>query len=184
LIYSLFTTEVGLADSCFGSPSAKNCIYAMFHHSTPEKNKKITIENFSKSDSKLQVVIDTTAFGMGVNVPDIHRVFHWGASKTFQGFMQESRRAGRDNHQSESIIYYHPIDISTTATDNNMREFCKLKICRRNYLLQHISPENLVVANKQVAHRCCDNCVKLCKCKQCPSDFNHLFLKDNDDDNF
>lgn len=36
-IYSLFRRKIGAQNSYIGQPSAQNCLYAMFHHSTPEK---------------------------------------------------------------------------------------------------------------------------------------------------
>lgn len=80
--------------------------------------KNIVSENLRKNDSKLRVVIATNAFGMGVNVPDIQKVLHWGASRSVQGFMQESGRAGRDNKFAVSVVYYHPVDISATIYSN------------------------------------------------------------------
>lgn len=44
-IYALFRRKIGAKNSCIGHPSAQNCLYAMFHHSTPEKNKNIVAEN-------------------------------------------------------------------------------------------------------------------------------------------
>lgn len=181
-IYSLFRRKIGAQNSYIGQPSAQNCLYAMFHHSTPEKNKNIVAENFRKNDSKLRVVIATNAFGMGVNVPDIQKVLHWGASRSVQGFMQESGRAGRDNKFAVSVVYYHPVDISATATDDHMRHYCKLTSCRRQYLLNHFSPENMSTGNsdKIIEHFCCDNCAKLCKCGNCSTDFQ-IFISDEDD---
>lgn len=69
----------------------------------------------------MRVEIATNAFGMEVNVPDIQKVFHSGASKSVQGFMQESGRAGRNNKFAVSVVYYHPVVISATATDDHMR---------------------------------------------------------------
>lgn len=59
----------------------------------------------------LRVVIETNAFGMGVYVPDIQKVFYWGASRSVQGFMQESGRAGtcRDTKFAVSVVFYHPV---------------------------------------------------------------------------
>ncbi|XP_014674871.1 PREDICTED: ATP-dependent DNA helicase Q-like 3 [Priapulus caudatus] len=42
------------------------------------------------------VVFATIAFGMGVNIPDVDIVVHWGAPRGIEQFTQESGRAGRD----------------------------------------------------------------------------------------
>lgn len=177
-IYSLFRKKLG-KDSYIGVPSARNCLYGMFHHSTPVKNKKLIIENFREPDCKLRVVIATNAFGMGVNVKDIHKIVHWGASRDFPSFMQESGRAGRDHKPSLSIMYFHGINISETATDKMMRNYCLLKTCRRDNLLQYFSPEN---TNKTqvLKHNCCDICSPLCDCGACPIELK-TFLPDEVD---
>lgn len=43
----------------------------MYHQSTSSKCKQIVMEEFPKLDSKLSVIFCTSAFGLGVNVPDI-----------------------------------------------------------------------------------------------------------------
>ena len=133
ILYGLFRNELGTDNSYVGPQSAKNCIYAMYHHSTPEKNKRLVSKNFRKPDSNLRVVIATAAFGMGVNVPDVRKIIHWGAPRNFTSFMQESGRAGRDGNNSDSIVYFHPMDISKTATDSLMHSFCTLTTCRRQF---------------------------------------------------
>ncbi|XP_061186069.1 ATP-dependent DNA helicase RecQ-like [Saccostrea echinata] len=180
IIYSLFRRKLGANDSYIGQSSARNCLYAMFHHSTPDKNKQIISENFRQPDGKLRVVIATNAFGMGINVKDIHKVIHWGAPKSVNGFMQESGRAGRDNSPSQSIVYYHPIDVSVTATDDQMRQYCKLKSCRRHYLILHFSPENMKAVQGTPKHFCCDNCAISCDCQHCPVDFYSFFPNEDD----
>ncbi|XP_061177774.1 putative ATP-dependent DNA helicase Q1 [Saccostrea echinata] len=128
------------------------------------------MDTFCNTDSKLRVVIATTAFGMGVNVPDVRVIVHWGAPHSIQGYMQQSGRAGRDGNRSVSVIYYHPADISTVATDSHTREFCLLKSCRRQFLLEHFTPEDTTITNVSSLCLCCDNCKHNCEFGNCPSD--------------
>ncbi|KAK3101805.1 hypothetical protein FSP39_006474 [Pinctada imbricata] len=125
------------------------------------------VDSFCKVDSTLRIVIATTAFGMGVNVPNINIIVHWGAPHNIQGYMQQSGHAGRDGTQSLSIIYYHPSDISTVATDTQTREFCLLQSCRRKFLIQQFTPEAQSTYSVLGSCLCCDNCKPTCRCGAC-----------------
>ncbi|CAG2188966.1 unnamed protein product [Mytilus edulis] len=164
-IYALFLDKLGTDHSYCGQPSSKNCLFAMFHHATMDKNKKNILDNFFKSDSKTRIVIATTAFGMGINVPDIRYVIHWGAPRSLNGFMQESGRAGRDGNAAFSIVYYHNMNISVSATNVPMHDYCKLKLCRRHFLIMYFTPEES--KTDKTIHQCCDICSKLCSCSDC-----------------
>lgn len=58
----------------------------------PVSAKKIVMEEFPKLDSKLRVIFCTSAFGLGVNVPDIDMIIIWGAPRSVEEFMQEFGR--------------------------------------------------------------------------------------------
>lgn len=51
-----------------------------------------------------QVVVATSALGMGVDIPDIRSIIHLGRPRTLLDYAQESGRAGRDGQRSEAII--------------------------------------------------------------------------------
>lgn len=99
------------------------------------------MEEFSKLDSKLRVIFCTSAFGLGVNVPDIDMIINWGAPRSVEEFMQEFGRGGRDGRSSMSVLYYHGIDIGKTATDNKMRAYATSDTCRRMILQEHFTPD-------------------------------------------
>lgn len=71
---------------------------------TAEKKEEVLC-TFSKSDTTLRLVIATSAFGMGVDCPDIRTVIHWGLPSTLEEYFQETGRSGRDGYPATAILY-------------------------------------------------------------------------------
>jgi ATP-dependent DNA helicase RecQ len=59
---------------------------------------------------ELDVVIATSAFGMGIDAPRVRLVIHWGAPPTPEAYYQEAGRAGRDGHPAQCVLFHHPSD--------------------------------------------------------------------------
>jgi ATP-dependent DNA helicase RecQ len=64
---------------------------------------------------EVSVLVATNAFGMGVDVPDIRAVVHVQAPGTFEGWVQEAGRAGRDGAPARCALLYSPQDAVTHA---------------------------------------------------------------------
>ena len=54
---------------------------------------------------KLRLVIATTAFGLGIDCPDIRRIIHWGLPTSMEEYVQEAGRAGRDGIEATALLY-------------------------------------------------------------------------------
>lgn len=67
------------------------------------------------TDGTVPVLVATNAFGMGVDVPDIRAVVHVDAPGTFEGWVQEAGRAGRDGEPADCVLLYSPKDALTHA---------------------------------------------------------------------
>ncbi|CAC5356293.1 recQ [Mytilus coruscus] len=129
-----------------------NRLVAMYHRSTAEINKNHVLNEFPNEDSSIRIVFATVAFGMGVDIPDIERVIHWGAPRGLEQFSQESGRAGRNGKPSQS---YNDHDELLEQGDhvNSTKPLCQCySNCRLNctcgccvdfeFYNIHISPEN------------------------------------------
>ncbi|OAP56609.1 hypothetical protein AYL99_08721 [Fonsecaea erecta] len=64
------------------------------------------VDDNQSMTSSFNIICATTAFGMGIDVPTIRFVIHYGLPRGMESFTQESGRAGRDNKAASSIIMY------------------------------------------------------------------------------
>jgi ATP-dependent DNA helicase RecQ len=61
---------------------------------------------------KVEVIVATSAFGMGVDKPDVRFVFHTEPPDSLDAYYQEIGRAGRDRRPSRAALFYLPKDLS------------------------------------------------------------------------
>ncbi|MCY4418588.1 MAG: RecQ family ATP-dependent DNA helicase [Cytophagales bacterium] len=120
-------------------------------------------------NKKIDVVVATVAFGMGIDKPDLRFVVHYDVPKSIETYYQEAGRAGRDGKPSTCTLLFADRDLvkverlvqrgsSAIYHEANrrllrkLREYAKGGFCRRQYLLDYFGePQHKGCGN-------CDNC--------------------------
>ncbi|WP_022882883.1 RecQ family ATP-dependent DNA helicase [Gryllotalpicola ginsengisoli] len=69
-------------------------------------------------DGELDVVVATSAFGMGVDKPDVRYVVHADVPDSLDIYYHEAGRAGRDGEPAQAILHYRPEDFALTSFFN------------------------------------------------------------------
>jgi ATP-dependent DNA helicase RecQ len=92
-----------------------------FFYGKRKVNDKIRIQDEYKGviNSQLKVLICTSAFGMGINIPDIRSVIHWSIPQNVEDYYQQFGRAGRDGKESRAVLFYADGDEGLIRYINN-----------------------------------------------------------------
>src|SRR5947208_586746 len=82
---------------------------AAYHAGMRAAERDAVQERFMDGD--LDVVVATTAFGMGIDKHDVRWVFHAEVSESPDAYYQEVGRGGRDGEPANAVLFYRPQDM-------------------------------------------------------------------------
>lgn len=137
---------------------------AAYHAGLDSATRSQTQDDFLME--RIDVIVATIAFGMGIDKPDVRFVIHYDIPKSLEGYYQETGRAGRDGGEGICIAFYAYKDLQKlekfmegkpVAEQDIGKQllqetaaYAETSVCRRKVLLHYFGED--------YPHENCGNC--------------------------
>ncbi len=141
---------------------------APYHAGLDSATRSATQDDFLME--RIDVIVATIAFGMGIDKPDVRFVIHYDIPKSLEGYYQETGRAGRDGGEGVCIAFYAYKDLQKLekfmegkpVAEQDIGKlllqetaaYAESSVCRRKLLLHYFGEEY----TPDNCHNC-DNCL-------------------------
>jgi len=102
-----------------GKTLGQNGLAAAVYHAGLAADKRSEAQE-DWMNNKASVMVATTAFGMGIDKPDVRMVLHYDAPEHLEAFYQEAGRAGRDGKTSRALLLYNSSDIKRLSESTDV----------------------------------------------------------------
>ena len=199
-IYEIITKQNGVAQKCIVYCKTKaNCekiskelkrkgLECDYYHAGLDSRHRAKVQSQFKN-GLLTVIVATIAFGMGIDIPDIRLIIHYGISKNIESYYQEIGRGGRDGSEVECHAFWNERDFITSTYFiknienkefqrseykklNEIRKYIDTAKCRMWFICKYFE-DDVNKCNK------CDNCTS--KIKQSTfSEFGMMRFSESD----
>ena len=159
-------------DNLYEKLSRSGISAARYHAGLDNDTRKKNQDDFIYD--RVQIVIATNAFGMGIDKSNVRFVIHYNMPQSMENYYQEAGRAGRDGESAQCILLFSVQDVMIDKFLLEKKEFermnaedielvrqrdarrlqvmegyCKTTLCLRNYILEYFGER---------ASAPCDNC--------------------------
>ncbi|MFW5926118.1 MAG: RecQ family ATP-dependent DNA helicase [Myxococcota bacterium] len=110
----LYCATTKAVDEIYGALTRARIPCTRYHGGMKTNLRNNAQRKFMKGDRRL-VMAATSAFGMGIDKPDIRYIVHYQAPGSLEQYVQEAGRAGRDGKPSDCILLFDPADLEIQA---------------------------------------------------------------------
>lgn len=148
----------------------KGIAAASYHGGMNTEDRERAQDDFQYD--RLQVIVATNAFGMGIDKSNVRFVIHANSARNLESYYQEAGRAGRDGLEAAAILIYHPGDLRTyrwfieqSETEEENQDYLKNQYTKLAKITQYANTSQCL--QQFIVNYFGQNCKPCGKCTNC-----------------